>query len=172
MTVNSTADPGGCNSTEYTLRKAITTSNGLPTTDTINFNIPDGPAPGRPGGLGIALNNDGVTANDNKDPDTGPNKLQNFPIITSASTTTVTGSLNSRPSKTFTIQFFSNPAPNFPTGFGEGETFLGEKTVTTNDRGRATFNFNTSVSAGQLVTATATDASGNTSEFSQALTVG
>jgi CSLREA domain-containing protein len=129
-------------------------------------------ANGSPGGLGIALNNDGVTANDNKDPDTGPNKLQNFPVITSASTTTVTGSLNSRPSKTFTIQFFSNPAPNFPTGFGEGETFLGEKTVTTNDRGRATFNFNTSVSAGQLVTATATDASGNTSEFSQALTVG
>jgi CSLREA domain-containing protein len=28
---------------------------------------------GSPGGLGIALNNDGVTANENKDPDTGPN---------------------------------------------------------------------------------------------------
>jgi hypothetical protein len=34
---------------------------------------------GSPGGLGIALNNDVVTTNDNKDPDTGPNKLQNFP---------------------------------------------------------------------------------------------
>jgi hypothetical protein len=122
--------------------------------------------------LGIALNNDGVTANDNKDPDTGPNKLQNFPIITSASTTTVTGSLNSRPSKTFTIQFFSNPAPNYPTGFGEGEDFLGEKTVTTNDRGRVSFNLNTSVSAGQIITATATDSVANTSEFSQGRTVG
>jgi CSLREA domain-containing protein len=48
LTVNSTADPGtgGCNSTECTLREAINVSNGLPTTDTINFNIPDGPAPG------------------------------------------------------------------------------------------------------------------------------
>ena len=125
-----------------------------------------------PGGLGIALNNDGVTANDNKDPDTGRNKLQNFPVITSASTTTVTGSLNSRPSKTFTIQFFSNPAPNFPTGFGEGETFLGEKTVTTNDRGRVSFTFATALTAGQIITATATDSGGNTSEFSQGRTVG
>ena len=45
LTVNSTADPGtgGCNSTECTLREAINASNGLPTTDTINFDIPDDP---------------------------------------------------------------------------------------------------------------------------------
>jgi CSLREA domain-containing protein len=121
---------------------------------------------GSPGGLGIALNNDGVTANDNQDPDTGPNRLQNFPVITSASTTTIEGRLNSRPRRTFTIQFFSNPAPNFPTGFGEGETFLDEKTVTTNREGRVTFTFATALTAGEVVTATATDASGNTSEFS------
>jgi hypothetical protein len=125
---------------------------------------------GSPGGLGIALNNDGVTTNDNKDPDRSPNKLQNFPVITAVSTTTIEGTLNSRPSKTFTIQFFSNPAPNFPTGFGEGETFLGEKTVTTNDRGKVSFTFTPSaaLAAGEFVTATATDASGNTSEFSAA----
>ncbi len=43
LTVNSTADPGtgGCNSTECTLREAINVSNGLSTTDAINFNIPD-----------------------------------------------------------------------------------------------------------------------------------
>jgi hypothetical protein len=121
---------------------------------------------GSPGGLGIALNNDGVTANDPKDPDTGPNRLQNFPVITSASTTTIAGRLNSRPSKTFTIQFFSNPAPNFPTGFGEGETFLGERTVTTNSEGRVSFTFATALTAGEVTTATATDASGSTSEFS------
>jgi len=126
---------------------------------------------GSPGGLGIALNNDGVTANDNKGPDTGPNKLQNFPVITSASATTIQATLNSRTSKTFTIQFFSNPAPNSPTGFGERETFLGQKTVTTNDRGRASFTFATSLTAGEFMTATATDASGNTSEFSAARTV-
>ena len=59
-----------------------------------------------------------------------------------------------------------------PTGFGEGKTFLGEKTVTTNDRGKATFTFApSSLSAGEFVTATATDPVGNTSEFSQAQVV-
>lgn len=91
--------------------------------------------------------------------------------LTSASATTIEGTLNSPPGKTFTIQFFSNPAPNAPTGFGEGETFLGEKTVTTNDRGRVSFTFATSLTAGEFVTATATDSVGNTSEFSQARTV-
>ncbi len=56
-------------------------------------------------------------------PDTGPNTLQNFPVITSVSATRIQGTLNSRPRKTFTVQFFSSPAPNFPSGFGEGETF-------------------------------------------------
>ncbi len=60
---------------------------------------------------------------------------------------------------------------NAPTGFGEGETFLGQKTVRTNRRGKASFTFPTTLAAGQVVTATATDASGNTSEFSQGRTV-
>ena len=127
---------------------------------------------GTPNGLGIELNNDGVTLNDRKDPDLGPNKLQNFPVLTSASPTTITGKLNSRPRKTFTIQFFSNPAPNFPTGFGEGETFVRQKTVKTNRKGKATFTIDAAFVAGQIVTATATDSAGNTSEFSQGRTVG
>ncbi|HEX6709330.1 MAG TPA: CSLREA domain-containing protein, partial [Rubrobacter sp.] len=46
ITVNSTADPGtgGCNSAECTLREAIDVSNGLLTTETIEFDIPDNPA--------------------------------------------------------------------------------------------------------------------------------
>jgi len=123
-------------------------------------------------GLGIELDlASGVTENDADDTDTGPNRLQNYPVLTSASPTTITGTLNSSPGKTFTIEFFSNPAANFPTGFGEGETFLRETTVRTNERGRASFAVATSVAAGQFVTATATDASGNTSEFSQARVV-
>jgi trimeric autotransporter adhesin len=34
--------------------------------------------------LGIDLGNNGPTANDDKDPDVGPNNLQNYPLITSA----------------------------------------------------------------------------------------
>ncbi len=124
------------------------------------------------GQLGIELNNDGVTTNDPKDPDTGPNLLQNFPNLASASTTTITGTLNSRPRKTFTIQFFSNPVANFPTGFGEGQNFLGQKTVRTNRNGNVSFTFTAALSAGEFVTATATrNATGDTSEFSAARVV-
>ena len=127
---------------------------------------------GSPGGLGIELSNGGVTPNDPRDPDAGPNTLQNFPVITSAGATRIAGTLNSRPGKTFTVQFFSSPAPNFPTGFGEGETFIGQKRVTTNRKGKASFTFSTTLFAGQVVTATATNAGGSTSEFSQGRTVG
>ena len=175
LTVNSAADPGtgGCNSTECTLREAINASNGLPTSDTIDFNIPDDPGVPGPEVKTITPTSQlpVITDNVTKDPDAGPNLLQNFPVITSASATRIQGTLNSRPRKTFTVQFFSSPAPNFPTGFGEGETFLGEKRVTTNRKGKASFTFTTTLSPGQVVTATATNAGGNTSEFSQARAV-
>jgi CSLREA domain-containing protein len=121
--------------------------------------------------LGIDLNNDGVTPNDPGDADTGPNSLQNFPKITLAQTsrrgTIIRGKLNSTDEAPFTIQFFSSPQTD-PSGFGEGETFLVEKEVTTDDEGRATFTFRspTKVKRGQIVTATATDSDGSTSEFS------
>lgn len=128
---------------------------------------------GIPPGLSIDLGDDDVTANDPKDPDTGPNGLQNFPVLTSASETRIGGRLSSRPGRTFTIQFFSNPPPIVLTGFREGTTFLGEKTVETNSLGKASFAFNTTaITTGEVVTATATIQvgdplrPGNTSEFS------
>ena len=53
-------------------------------------------------------------ANDPGDTDTGPNNLQNKPVLSSTrkgatGTTTVRGTLNSAPGKTFNVQFFSNP---------------------------------------------------------------
>jgi CSLREA domain-containing protein len=130
------------------------------------------------GGLGIDLGGSfAVTPNDPQDPDTGPNRLQNYPEITSAkrfpdNTTTITGRLNSTPGSTFTLQFFRSPAAD-ASGFGEGKTFLGEIQVTTNSRGdTGTFAFTTNRGAapvGQFITATATnDATGDTSEFSEA----
>jgi hypothetical protein len=49
-----------------------------------------------------------------------------------------------------------------------GKTFKGQKSVTTNANGNASFSFSTiaKVAVGQRMTATATDAFGNTSEFS------
>jgi CSLREA domain-containing protein len=118
--------------------------------------------------LGIDLGDDGPTANDPKDPDVGSNYLQNKPVLSSAKkgatgTTTVRGTLNSTPGKTFTVQFFSNPS-----GADEGRTLLGSKSVTTTGTGNVSFSFSTqkAIRLGQNITATATGPGGNTSEFS------
>ena len=131
--------------------------------------------------LGIDLNNDGVTENDltpdEIDIDIGPNNLQNFPLLVSVSfaegKVTVTGSLstesNESPS-TYIIEFFaSNVADN--TGYGEGEFFLGEITLETDINGYETFEttLDTKGYGAQVITATATDPDGNTSEFSQTI---
>ena len=50
--------------------------------------------------LGIDLSGDGVTPNDPLDADSGPNDLQNFPVITpqrGGNTTVVGGTLDSMP---------------------------------------------------------------------------
>jgi hypothetical protein len=133
---------------------------------------------GIPPGPSIDLGNDGVTANDARDPDTGPNALQNFPVLTSASETRIEGRLNSRPGRRFIIQFYTNPPPISPLLVREGTTFLGQKTVQTNSEGKVTFGFDTAENTGELVTATATILAGdpllpgNTSEFSATRTVG
>jgi len=122
-------------------------------------------------GLGIDLGLLGVTANDACDSDTGANNLQNFPVLTSASTTsTIQGTLNSTANTTFTIQFFANTSCD-PSGNGEGQTFIGSMIVTTDASCNASFTFPAALSLGQVITATATDPSNNTSEFSQCLSV-
>jgi YVTN family beta-propeller protein len=56
-------------------------------------------------------------------------------------------------------------------GYGEGQTYLGSATVTTDPSGFASFDetFTAYSSWGDVITATATDADGNTSEFSEAI---
>ena len=131
------------------------------------------------GGLGISFSascsNLAVpTANDPGDADTGPNNLQNYPVITSApvaaGNVTISGTLNSAASTTFRMEFFSNAACD-ASGSGEGQTFIGSANVITNGGGNATFGpLVFAVPGGQSAfTATATDPGNNTSEFSACL---
>jgi len=130
--------------------------------------------------LGIDLTNnflfprdDGLTPNDSQGHGAAndPNNLQNFPVLTSAMSqggmTTIGGSLQSAANTTFRIEFFASDVD--PLGLpAEGQQFLGFVNVSTDPSGNASFNVTLSVavSNGRLVTATATDPFGNTSEFS------
>ena len=127
--------------------------------------------------FGINISDDpGVTPNDACDVDVGPNDLQNFPMLTMATSsggnTIITGSLDSTASSTFRVEFFSNPACD-PSGFGQGQTFLGSTLVTTDGacNGPISVTVPVAVPAGQVITATATNATNSTSEFSQCVTV-
>jgi CSLREA domain-containing protein len=123
------------------------------------------------GGLGIDLNPRGVKPNDAGDADRGPNELQNYPVLTSASGNTIAGTLNTLANTSFRLEFFANGEPD-PSGHGEGERFLGATSVTTNGSGNASFSFVSPTSfSGQYLSATATDPVNNTSEFSGVLFV-
>ena len=125
-------------------------------------------------GLGIDLPPFGGNPNDQDDPDTGPNDLQNYPVLTSAvntGSTTIIGTLNSTPNHSFNLLFFANTACD-PSGYGEGRTYLGMAVVNTDANGDAAFSemFAAQVPLGQFITSTASDPK-STSEFSQCLPV-
>src|SRR5215217_1709133 len=124
------------------------------------------------GGLGIDLGLfDGVTPNDTLDADSGANALQNFPILNSAVTdagaTAIAGVLDSAPNASFSVDLYASSACDV-SGNGEGERPIGTVAVNTDGAGHAAFAVAASpeIPAGQLVTATATSADANTSEFS------
>ncbi len=116
--------------------------------------------------LGIDVGSNGLTANDTNDADTGPNNLQNFPVLNAVTAAgTVTGSLDSLISNSaypVRLEFFANAACD-SSGNGEGEIYLGFVSLAA--PGNFTFNY-TPVSGKTFITATATDNNGNTSEFS------
>jgi hypothetical protein len=123
-------------------------------------------------GLGIDLGDDGVTLNDPLDNDAGPNDLQNYPIITAViprgKSVMIYGFLASAPGTRYRLEFFSNDECD-PSGYGEGQAYLGSASVRTNRSGIWSFIITLPVSLpqGASVTATATDPAGSTSEFSQ-----
>ncbi len=127
-------------------------------------------------GLGIDLtpctngNCPGPNVNDAGDGDGGANLFQNYPVITTVKSTTtattITGTLNSTANATFTVEVFSSPKCD-TSGYGEGQKFLGSKTVATVGNTAAfTMTVTPPVASGSVVTATATDSAGNTSELS------
>lgn len=127
-------------------------------------------------GLGIDLGATGVDANDAGDEDTGPNDLQNFPLIgaitVAGGQTTVQGTIASTPETTFRLYLYVSAACD-PSGNGEAREFLGTAVVTTDEFGDGSFapTYARTISSGQVVTATATAPSGSTSELSPCATV-
>jgi hypothetical protein len=126
-------------------------------------------------GIGIDLSGNGVNANDACDPDSGPNDIQNYPVLASATqsgpNTAVTGTLNSAAATTFTLDFYATPSCD-TQGNGEGKTYLGSTAVTTEGSCNGSFSVTLPAYASGVVTATATNPAGATSEFSSCRTVG
>ena len=128
------------------------------------------------GGLALDLAPAGPAPNDLLDPDTGANELQNFPELTSAtsafSALTVQGTLNSQALSTYRIEFFATPTWD-ETATPEGKVFLGALTVSTDGNGTTGFTtaLGTVPDSNYLITATATDAANNTSEYSSGISI-
>jgi hypothetical protein len=126
--------------------------------------------------LGIDLGGDGVTPNHSGGLIAGPNGFENFPVLTSAvssaTQTTIDGTLNAADNSAFTIQFYVNTTAD-PSGFGQGQILVGSTSVNTDASGNATFSavFDVAFAAGLAVSATATDPNGNTSEFAKDIAI-
>lgn len=126
------------------------------------------------GGGGIRIGSQSQpTPNDPGDTDNGPNNLQNYPVL-SASTAgaggfNVSATLNSTVG-TFHLEFFASKACGH-LGHGEGQSFIGAADVVSDNNGNATFGpqFFFAPPGHTALTATATDAAGNSSEFSACL---
>ncbi len=179
LTANSTpqgvriggAEPLQGNTIRFTDRTGIFATRLIADAEFSGNNISDN------GLLGIDLlagNGDfGVTPNDAGDADSiGANGLQNFPVLDTAQTdgTSVRarGTLNSRPNRSYRVELFASSTCD-PSGYGEGERYLGSATVDTDGSGDAPFDTTVTgaVAEGEFITATATDiAAAATSEFS------
>jgi hypothetical protein len=127
---------------------------------------------------GIELAGAFVT-NNGPGPHTGPNHLQNYPVLISAvehadGSTTLRGLFNSTPNTNYRVEFFANPTAD-PSAFGQGQTFLDATGVTTDASGNASFTVTLGyLPVGTSITATATDLTtniGDTSQFSNDIQV-
>ncbi len=117
-------------------------------------------------GEAIDLGGDAITYNATS-PRQGPNNLQNFPVIVQTADGGLEGWLGgSTPDTTIRVDVYAS-AGYSAQGAGEEQDYLGSLEVTTDSQGQATFDVPFSAPAGMpVLTATATDPFGNTSEVS------
>jgi hypothetical protein len=109
------------------------------------------------GGLGIDRGNDGPSTNDI--PSLADVQLE-------GGSTEIAGGLSSTASTTFDLDFYASSTCD-PSGYGEGQSYLGSAQISTDGNGDASFAVTLSdASSYDYVTVTATDPSGSTSEFS------
>ena len=127
------------------------------------------------GSIGIDNDPAGVTPNDPLDADTGANELQNFPFVSSvdygSTSLIVHGILQSTPNTTFDLDFYESPSCTpHPRDLLQSAYYIGSTQVTTDGSGNVSFDTtlaDANAANQPLISVTATDPSGNTSEFSQ-----
>src|SRR5690606_26008832 len=95
---------------------------------------------------------------------------QNAPVLYGAvggGSTIVTGLFNSAPNSSYIVHFYGSTQCS-AGGFGQGEVYLGSTQVSTDGSGNAAFGVTLAAALpdGRFVTATVTDSTGSTSEFS------
>ena len=100
--------------------------------------------------LGIAIDEPNVIPNDPLDADTGANGRQNFPSwnrpFISGDNAVVMGTMQGAANTHYQIELFANDACD-PSGYGEGQRFMVDITVTTDGTGSAEFHGGISVPA-------------------------
>jgi hypothetical protein len=150
------ADVGAGNTIEFNYAAGITIFTGGSNTISAN-SIYDN------SGAGISLTS-------------GANSSATPPTLTGAvsayASTQIQGTLASQPNLAYRVEFFANP-PWDASSVAEGRYYLGATTTTTDAGGNGAFSVLLPVasSSDAMVTATATDPAGNTSQFSVGIPV-
>ena len=122
------------------------------------------------GGIGIDLNGDGITGNDDDDSDSGANDRQNYPVLETATLVgddiAITGRFTGASDADFYVEFFGNTDPEGGDE-REGQIFLGSTIIETGAGGIVRFDLEVPARSGvQFVSATATNTIAQTSELS------
>jgi len=132
-----------------------------------------------PDGNPNIFNDVGPTLNDLLDTDTGSNNYINFPVLNSVVQDGVSATIDfdldaaDSPSDTYRVEFFANDTAD-PSGYGEGQTYLGSATVSNGDAQSTTITLPSGTNlTGKSISATTTAVDnttdsgfGATSEFS------